>query len=521
MEQSDLEKQLGELEEKIDRVRALYEQYFMGIERLEPLTPRKEVDRRVVMLRKEQMRNTALRFRFNTLCQRFNTMQQHWGRITREIENGTYKRDVARAAARFGVEEAMTAVGRKRAASLQKVLERQGGDAKREQEAAREAARAREPAYDDDDAPTPPPPPGGLRPVAQAKVDTSKFAPPAADPGALAGYGYAPPAAYAPPKAAGDADLSALGFPSPPASPGAVVAPPAPPAPPVARRPSTAAVSPGFSPPTAPSGEPSAPAHVVATGASESGPESGVPRKPGGGLRLGGGGHRAADPDAARRRLQELAEKIGATPAAPPVAAAQPPARRFNPEDVITPAVPASVPPPPPPQRPAGAPMVRPPASDGPPSKPLGLRPPTAARASSPSFEGDATPATPAPLRQAPVAAPPPVASPAASAPATATDRAPIGPTAAERAEALRDNAAKAAVRRDEGLGESRVRQIYNELLDAKRKANESTASITFDKLHDSLKKQVDKLKKEHTDRRIDFAVVTKDGKAMIKPIIK
>ena len=37
---SPLDLQLTELEEKIDRVRALYEQYFMGIERLEPLIPR-------------------------------------------------------------------------------------------------------------------------------------------------------------------------------------------------------------------------------------------------------------------------------------------------------------------------------------------------------------------------------------------------------------------------------------------------------------------------------------------------
>ena len=94
------------------------------------------------------------------------------------------------------------------------------------------------------------------------------------------------------------------------------------------------------------------------------------------------------------------------------------------------------------------------------------------------------------------------------------------GPTAAERAEALRETAANRASKRED-LGESRVREIYKELLDAKRRGNESTASITFEKLQDSLKKQVDKLQKEHIDRRIDFAVVTKDGKAMIKPIIK
>jgi hypothetical protein len=511
MEPSDLEKQLNELEEKIDRLRALYEQYFMGIERLEPLTPRKDVDRRFVILRKEQFRNTALRFRFNTLSQRFNTMQQHWGRITREIENGTYKRDVARAAARFGVDEAMTAVGRKRAASLQKVLERQGhGDeAERRKQ---EEERRKQAVADDDDAPTPPPPPGGLRPVQQPRVDASKFAPPPSDESVLANYGFKPAPGYATPGASSpEADLAALGFPSPPAAaqqPAAVQR----------ARPRTDQSAPGISPPTPPPRE--ATGQPVAQPAGGTAPDTdpNAPKKAAGGLRLGGG-RRTADPDAARRRLQELAEKMGATPAAPPVTS-EPRERRFNPDDVISAAIPASVPPPAP-QRPAAAPAIRPlagpapvvasspsaPERSAPPaSKPLGLRPPTAGRASSPSLEGEAPPLPRPPPPPAPAAAPPPAAS---------------GPTAAERAEALRENAANKAAKRDEGLGESRVRQIYNDLIEAKRKANESTASITFDKLNDSLKKQVDKLKKEHTDRRIDFTVVTKDGKAMIKPIIK
>src|SRR5258708_2945214 len=74
----------------------------MGIEKLEPTVPRKEVDRRVHVLRKEQIRNTALRFRFHMILQRYNTFQSHWQRICREIENGTYKRHVLRADRRFG-----------------------------------------------------------------------------------------------------------------------------------------------------------------------------------------------------------------------------------------------------------------------------------------------------------------------------------------------------------------------------------------------------------------------------------
>src|ERR671927_321647 len=110
MDTSETEKELEELENRLERLRALYEQYFMGIEKLEPQIPRKELERRIVLLRKEQIRNTALRFKFQTLIQRYNTMQQYWMRIAREIENGTYRRDVIKAANRFGEKEALTIV---------------------------------------------------------------------------------------------------------------------------------------------------------------------------------------------------------------------------------------------------------------------------------------------------------------------------------------------------------------------------------------------------------------------------
>src|SRR5215467_9367024 len=101
MEQGDIEKLIGELEIAVDRLRSLYEQYFMGIERLEPTVPRKDVDRRIQVIRREPFRNTALRFRFHMLLQRYNTYQTHWQRICRDIENGTYKRHVIRAQQRF------------------------------------------------------------------------------------------------------------------------------------------------------------------------------------------------------------------------------------------------------------------------------------------------------------------------------------------------------------------------------------------------------------------------------------
>ncbi|MGD0525698.1 MAG: MXAN_5187 C-terminal domain-containing protein [Polyangiaceae bacterium] len=99
---TEIETLVSELELAVDRVRSLYEQYFMGIEKLEPTVPRKDVDRRIHILRKEQIRNTAQRFRFQMIIQRYNTYQTHWQRICREIEGGTYKRHVIRAQQRFG-----------------------------------------------------------------------------------------------------------------------------------------------------------------------------------------------------------------------------------------------------------------------------------------------------------------------------------------------------------------------------------------------------------------------------------
>ena len=104
-----MEKQIGELEIAMDRLRSLYDQYFLGIEKLEPLVARKDVDRRIHALRKEQIRNTAQRFRFNMLIQRFNTYQTHWRGTCRAIEDGTLKRHILRARARFGVGQAEAA----------------------------------------------------------------------------------------------------------------------------------------------------------------------------------------------------------------------------------------------------------------------------------------------------------------------------------------------------------------------------------------------------------------------------
>jgi hypothetical protein len=96
-EEVDVDEALNDLEHRVERLKILYEQYFMGIEKMEPQTARKEITRKVIDLSQLNMRNTAHRYRFNALNQKFGVYTTYWNRTLREIENGTYFRSVARA----------------------------------------------------------------------------------------------------------------------------------------------------------------------------------------------------------------------------------------------------------------------------------------------------------------------------------------------------------------------------------------------------------------------------------------
>ena len=89
------------MERKIDRLRALYETFFSGIERQPPNAPRRELNRLMLEMQQAQIRNAALRFRFQSLSQRWILMTTYWNRTLREIEAGTYRKDVAKVSRRL------------------------------------------------------------------------------------------------------------------------------------------------------------------------------------------------------------------------------------------------------------------------------------------------------------------------------------------------------------------------------------------------------------------------------------
>ncbi len=97
MEIKQYEAMLSDAEARLKRLRALYDQWFAGVERIEPQQQKRDFETMLTTLRREQPRNTALRFRFNQVIQRYTTYTTYWRRIARQIEDGTYKRDVIRA----------------------------------------------------------------------------------------------------------------------------------------------------------------------------------------------------------------------------------------------------------------------------------------------------------------------------------------------------------------------------------------------------------------------------------------
>ena len=88
---------LDELEEAITNLQVLYEKYFLGIDRRPPEQERLRVSRKMREMRTTMVRNTALKFRINTLFAKLISFERMWDRTLREIEEGIYKRDVFKA----------------------------------------------------------------------------------------------------------------------------------------------------------------------------------------------------------------------------------------------------------------------------------------------------------------------------------------------------------------------------------------------------------------------------------------
>lgn len=88
---NDIESDLQLLEVKIKQAKREYEQYFLGHRPREPVLVRGEIQKIVAYWSNLPINNTANRFKFNTLCQRFFTFRRQWDDTTRKIEEGRFE----------------------------------------------------------------------------------------------------------------------------------------------------------------------------------------------------------------------------------------------------------------------------------------------------------------------------------------------------------------------------------------------------------------------------------------------
>jgi hypothetical protein len=89
---ASLDEEIETLDRKLGQLKREYDQYFLGTRPREPILLKGEVYKKVAFLSQQPIQNTALRFRFGTICSRYQSMRRQWEEILRKMEAGTYER---------------------------------------------------------------------------------------------------------------------------------------------------------------------------------------------------------------------------------------------------------------------------------------------------------------------------------------------------------------------------------------------------------------------------------------------
>src|SRR5262245_49524411 len=93
---AEIEEMLDTVETALDRLKVMFEQYFLGILKAAPSHLHTDVERRLRDLAQFQIRNTALRYRLATVQQKYGAYNTYWRRTLRQIEQGTYVRSLSK-----------------------------------------------------------------------------------------------------------------------------------------------------------------------------------------------------------------------------------------------------------------------------------------------------------------------------------------------------------------------------------------------------------------------------------------
>lgn len=91
-ERHAIAKELGDIEHGLKELEILYEQYFSGVEKREPIKLRSAMEKRLRRFINRKIIQTDLRFRYQSLAARFFSYSNHWDRILRLMDEGRYVR---------------------------------------------------------------------------------------------------------------------------------------------------------------------------------------------------------------------------------------------------------------------------------------------------------------------------------------------------------------------------------------------------------------------------------------------
>lgn len=68
---------------------------------------------------------------------------------------------------------------------------------------------------------------------------------------------------------------------------------------------------------------------------------------------------------------------------------------------------------------------------------------------------------------------------------------------------------------------DSRLRGLYDAYVQAREKTGQPTKGITYEKMVNSINKQLPQIQKKHGSKKVEFCVVVKNGKAILKAVPK
>lgn len=87
----------AELEGQLEAIKARYEQFFLGLTRLPPRDDHAAFRAAMNQFAQASTRNTSVRFRAQSLQNRLLSYERMWQRVCREIEEGTWRKDLYKA----------------------------------------------------------------------------------------------------------------------------------------------------------------------------------------------------------------------------------------------------------------------------------------------------------------------------------------------------------------------------------------------------------------------------------------